>query len=164
MTDGAALYPGTFDPITNGHQDLIRRAVDIFSHVVVAVAANPNKAPMFSLEERVSMVREVLGNEDHLEVVGYTGLTVGFARENNIRVMVRGLRAVSDFEFEFQLATMSRQIAPEVETVFLTPTEQFSFISSTMVREIALFGGDVSKFVHPMVEAALKRKAAERAG
>ena len=164
MTDGAALYPGTFDPITNGHQDLIRRAADIFSHVVVAVAANPGKAPMFSLDERVRMVREVLGDEDHLDVVGYTGLTVEFARENNIRVMVRGLRAVSDFEFEFQLATMSRQIAPEVETVFLTPTEQFSFISSTMVREIALFGGDVSKFVHPMVEAALKRKAAEHAG
>jgi pantetheine-phosphate adenylyltransferase len=107
------------------------------------------------------MVREVLGDEDHLDVVGYTGLTVEFARENNIRVMVRGLRAVSDFEFEFQLATMSRQIAPEVETVFLTPTEQFSFISSTMVREIAMFGGDISKFVHPMVEQALKRRALE---
>ncbi|MGD8921190.1 MAG: pantetheine-phosphate adenylyltransferase, partial [Gammaproteobacteria bacterium] len=119
------------------------------------------KAPMFSLDERVRMVREVLGDEDHLDVVGYTGLTVEFARENNIRVMVRGLRAVSDFEFEFQLATMSRQIAPEVETVFLTPTEQFSFISSTMVREIAMFGGDISKFVHPMVEQALKRRALE---
>jgi pantetheine-phosphate adenylyltransferase len=127
----------------------------------VAVAANPGKAPMFSLDERVRMVREVLGDEDHLDVVGYTGLTVEFARENNIRVMVRGLRAVSDFEFEFQLATMSRQIAPEVETVFLTPTEQFSFISSTMVREIAMFGGDISKFVHPMVEQALKRRALE---
>jgi pantetheine-phosphate adenylyltransferase len=125
------------------------------------VAANPGKAPMFSLEERVRMVREVLGDEDHLDVVGYTGLTVAFARENNIRVMVRGLRAVSDFEFEFQLATMSRQIAPEVETVFLTPTEQFSFVSSTMVREIAMFGGDVSKFVHPTVEQALKRRALE---
>jgi pantetheine-phosphate adenylyltransferase len=125
------------------------------------VAANPGKAPMFSLDERVRMVREVLGDEDHLDVVGYTGLTVEFARENGIRVMVRGLRAVSDFEFEFQLATMSRQIAPEVETVFLTPTEQFSFISSTMVREIAMFGGDISKFVHPMVEQALKRRALE---
>jgi pantetheine-phosphate adenylyltransferase len=161
MTDGAALYPGTFDPITNGHQDLIRRAAEIFDRVVVAVAANPNKAPMFSLTERVRMVREVLGEGDHLDVVGYTGLTVAFARENGIRVMVRGLRAVSDFEFEFQLATMSRQIAPEVETVFLTPTEQFSFISSTMVREIAMFGGDISKFVHPMVEKALKRRALE---
>jgi pantetheine-phosphate adenylyltransferase len=164
VTDGAALYPGTFDPITNGHLDLIRRAADIFPRVVVAVASNPGKAPLFSLEERVGMAREVLGEVEHLEIVGYTGLTVGFARDNGIRVMVRGLRAVSDFEFEFQLATMSRQIAPEVETVFLTPTEQFSFISSTMVREIALFGGDVSKFVHPMVEAALKRKAAEHAG
>jgi len=161
MSDGAALYPGTFDPITNGHQDLIRRAAEIFDHVVVAVAANPGKAPMFSLTERVRMVREVLGDEDHLDVVGYAGLTVAFARENGIRVMVRGLRAVSDFEFEFQLATMSRQIAPEVETVFLTPTEQFSFISSTMVREIAMFGGDISKFVHPMVEKALKRRALE---
>jgi len=161
MRDGAALYPGTFDPITNGHQDLIRRAAEIFERVVVAVAANPGKAPMFSLVERVRMVREVLGDVDHLDVVGYTGLTVAFARENDIRVMVRGLRAVSDFEFEFQLATMSRQIAPEVETVFLTPTEQFSFISSTMVREIAMFGGDVSKFVHPMVEKALKRRALE---
>lgn len=161
MSDGAALYPGTFDPITNGHQDLIRRAAEIFDRVVVAVAANPGKAPMFSLTERVRMVREVLGEEDHLDIVGYTGLTVEFARENGIRVMVRGLRAVSDFEFEFQLATMSRQIAPEVETVFLTPTEQFSFISSTMVREIAMFGGDVSKFVHPMVEKALKRRALE---
>ena len=161
MTDGAALYPGTFDPITNGHQDLIRRAAEIFDRVVVAVAANPGKAPMFSLAERVRMVREVLGDVDHLDVVGYTGLTVAFARENDIRVMVRGLRAVSDFEFEFQLATMSRQIAPEVETVFLTPTEQFSFISSSMVREIAMFGGDVSKFVHPTVEEALKRRALE---
>jgi pantetheine-phosphate adenylyltransferase len=161
MSDGAALYPGTFDPITNGHQDLIRRAAEIFDRVVVAVAANPRKAPMFSLTERVRMVREVLGEEDHLDVVGYTGLTVEFAQENDIRVMVRGLRAVSDFEFEFQLATMSRQIAPEVETVFLTPTEQFSFISSTMVREIAMFGGDVSKFVHPTVEKALKRRALE---
>jgi len=161
MSDGAALYPGTFDPITNGHQDLIRRAADIFDLVVVAVAANPGKAPMFSLTERVRMVRDVLGDEDHLDVVGYSGLTVEFARENGIRVMVRGLRAVSDFEFEFQLATMSRQIAPEVETVFLTPTEQFSFISSTMVREIAMFGGDISKFVHPTVERALKRRALE---
>jgi len=161
MSDGAALYPGTFDPITNGHQDLIRRAADIFDRVVVAVAANPGKAPMFSLTERVRMVRDVLGDEDHLDVVGYSGLTVEFARENGIRVMVRGLRAVSDFEFEFQLATMSRQIAPEVETVFLTPTEQFSFISSTMVREIAMFGGDISKFVHPTVERALKRRALE---
>jgi pantetheine-phosphate adenylyltransferase len=158
----AALYPGTFDPITNGHYDLIRRAASIFSRVVVAVAANPGKAPLFSLEERVEMAGIVLGDVEHLEIVGYTGLTVDFARANGIGVMVRGLRAVSDFEFEFQLATMSRQIAEEVETVFLTPTEQFSFISSTMVREIALFGGDVSKFVHPRVEAELKRKAAER--
>ena len=114
----AALYPGTFDPITNGHYDLIRRAASIFSRVVVAVAANPGKAPLFSLEERVEMAGIVLGDVEHLEIVGYTGLTVDFARANGIGVMVRGLRAVSDFEFEFQLATMSRQIAEEVETVF----------------------------------------------
>jgi pantetheine-phosphate adenylyltransferase len=159
----AALYPGTFDPITNGHQDLVRRAASIFRRVVVAIAANPSKAPLFSLDERVELARQVLADIPNLEVRGYSGLTVQFAQENGLAVMVRGLRAVSDFEFEFQLATMSRQIAGQVETVFLTPTEQFSFISSSMVREIAMFGGDVSRFVHPIVEEALKRRARERA-
>ena len=154
----SALYPGTFDPITNGHQDLIRRAASIFERVVVAIAANPSKAPLFSLEERVALAREVLSDIPNVEVRGYSGLTVKFAEEHGLDVMVRGLRAVSDFEFEFQLATMSRQIAGHVETVFLTPTEQFSFISSSMVREIALLGGDVSRFVHPVVEAALRRR------
>jgi pantetheine-phosphate adenylyltransferase len=154
----SALYPGTFDPITNGHQDLIRRAASIFERVVVAIAANPSKAPLFSLEERVGLAREVLADIANVEVRGYSGLTVKFAEEHGLDVMVRGLRAVSDFEFEFQLATMSRQIAGHVETVFLTPTEQFSFISSSMVREIALLGGDVSRFVHPVVEAALRRR------
>jgi pantetheine-phosphate adenylyltransferase len=154
----SALYPGTFDPITNGHQDLIRRAASIFERVVVAIAANPSKAPLFSLEERVGLAREVLSDIPNVEVRGYSGLTVKFAEEHGLDVMVRGLRAVSDFEFEFQLATMSRQIAGHVETVFLTPTEQFSFISSSMVREIALLGGDVSRFVHPVVEAALRRR------
>ncbi len=158
----AALYPGTFDPITNGHQDLVRRAATIFQRVVVAIAANPAKTPLFSLEERVSLAREVLGDIDNVEVLGYTGLTVAFAQENGLGVMIRGLRAVSDFEFEFQLATMSRQLSPHVETVFLTPTEQFSFISSSMVREIALLGGDVSRFVQPVVEEALKARAAAR--
>ena len=158
-----ALYPGTFDPITNGHLDLVRRAAGIFAHVLVAIAANPSKAPLFSLEERVELARQVLQDVTNVEVRGYTGLTVEFAREHGLAVMVRGLRAVSDFEFEFQLATMSRQINENVETVFLTPTEQFSFVSSSMVREIALLGGNVSRFVHPVVEAALKRCARERA-
>jgi pantetheine-phosphate adenylyltransferase len=159
----SALYPGTFDPITNGHQDLIRRAASIFRRVVVAIAANPSKAPLFSLAERVELARAVVSDIPGVEVMGYSGLTVKFAEEHGLAVMVRGLRAVSDFEFEFQLATMSRQIAGQVETVFLTPTEQFSFISSSMVREIALLGGDVSRFVHPVVEAALQQRAAERA-
>jgi pantetheine-phosphate adenylyltransferase len=158
----SALYPGTFDPITNGHHDLIRRAASIFERVVVAIAANPSKAPLFSLDERVELARAVLADIPNVEVVGYSGLTVQFAQEHGLAVMVRGLRAVSDFEFEFQLATMSRQIAGQVETVFLTPTEQFSFISSSMVREIALLGGDVSRFVEPVVEAALKARAAAR--
>jgi pantetheine-phosphate adenylyltransferase len=156
----AALYPGTFDPITNGHHDLIRRAASIFTRVVVAIAANPFKAPLFSLEERVGLARDVLADIPNIEVMGYGGLTVQFAQEHGLSVMVRGLRAVSDFEFEFQLATMSRHIAGQVETVFLTPTEQFSFISSSMVREIALLGGDVSRFVHPTVQAALRQRAA----
>ena len=158
----SALYPGTFDPITNGHQDLIRRAASIFKRVLVAIAANPSKAPMFSLDERVELARAVLADIPNVEVRGYGGLTVQFAQDNGLAVMVRGLRAVSDFEFEFQLATMSRQIAGQVETVFLTPTEQFSFISSSMVREIAMLGGDVSRFVHPVVEGALKHRAAAR--
>ncbi len=158
----SALYPGTFDPITNGHQDLIRRAASIFERVVVAIAANPSKTPLFSLDERVELARAVLADIPNVEVMGYSGLTVRFAEEHGLAVMVRGLRAVSDFEFEFQLATMSRQIAGEVETVFLTPTEQFSFISSSMVREIALLGGDVSRFVHPIVQAALRQQAAAR--
>ncbi len=158
----AAMYPGTFDPITNGHLDLIRRSARVFPRVVVAIAANPGKAPMFTLTERVVLAEEVLDGIEGVEIAGYSGLTVDFAREHGLGVMIRGLRAVSDFEFEFQLATMSRQIAEDVETVFLTPTEQFSFISSSMIREIAMLGGDVSKFVHPKVEAALRAKAVER--
>jgi pantetheine-phosphate adenylyltransferase len=156
----SALYPGTFDPITNGHVDLIRRSARIFERVVVAIAANPSKAPLFSLEDRVNLARTVLDDLGNVEVMGYTGLTVELARDSGLEVMVRGLRAVSDFEFEFQLATMSRQLNDDVETVFLTPTEQFSFISSSMVREIALLGGDVSKFVPPVVREALEAKRA----
>lgn len=159
-----AMYPGTFDPVTVGHYDLIRRAASIFSRVVVAIAANPGKTPMFSLEERVQLTAKVLANLENVEVQGYEGLTVDFARDNNLRVMVRGLRAVADFEFEFQLATMSRQLNSEVESVFLTPTEKFTFISSSLVREIAMLGGDVSRFVHPAVKAALEKRRALLAG
>jgi pantetheine-phosphate adenylyltransferase len=152
-----AVYPGTFDPITNGHQDLVRRAAKIFDRVVVAIAANPNKAPMFALETRVDLARRVLADLPNVEVTGYTGLTVEFARKNQLNVIMRGLRAVSDFEFEFQLANMSRHLSREIETVFLTPQEQFTFISSTLVREIAVLGGDVHEFVHPLVAEELKK-------
>jgi pantetheine-phosphate adenylyltransferase len=151
------MYPGTFDPITNGHYDLVRRAADIFDRVVVAVAANPGKAPLFTVDERVELARKVLGDIPNVEVTGYSGLTVDFARQHGLRVVVRGLRAVSDFEFEFQLATMSRHLSDKVDYVFLTPTEQFNFISSTLIREIASLGGDVSQFVHPSVKDALAR-------
>lgn len=157
-----AMYPGTFDPITNGHQDLVRRAANIFERVVVAVAANPGKAPLFTLDERVELAREVLYGIPNVEITGYAGLTVEYARQHGLRVVVRGLRAVSDFEFEFQLATMSRHLSDQVDYVFLTPTEQFNFISSTLVREIASLGGDVRQFVHPAVEAALQRAWAKR--
>jgi len=152
-----AIYPGTFDPITNGHHDLVRRAAGIFEHVIVAIAANPNKAPMFPLDARVDMARRVLHDLPNVAVVGYAGLTVEFARANKAAVVVRGLRAVSDFEFEFQLANMNRHMVREIETVFLTPQEQFTFISSSLVREIAVLGGDVREFVHPIVEAELKK-------
>ncbi len=155
----SAVYPGTFDPITNGHTDLVRRAATIFNRVVVAIAANPNKAPMFPLEKRVEMARGVLADLPNVEVMGYSGLTVEFARRNDLFVIVRGLRAVSDFEFEFQLANMTRHLSREVETVFMTPQEQFTFISSTLVREIAVLGGDVSEFVHPIVAAELRKQS-----
>jgi pantetheine-phosphate adenylyltransferase len=153
-----AVYPGTFDPITNGHKDLVRRAAGMFDRVVVAIAANPGKAPMFTLEERVDLARRVLADISNVHVEGYTGLTVDFARAHGIRIVFRGLRAVSDFEFEFQLANMSRHLNPELETVFLTPKEQFTFISSTLIREIATYGGDVTEFVDPIVAAELRKK------
>ena len=152
-----ALYPGTFDPITNGHHDLVRRAAQIFDRVVIAIAANAGKSPRFSLDERVELAREVLAGLPNVEVMGYSTLTVEFARQHGLHVVIRGLRAVSDFEFEFQLANMSRHLAPEIETVFMTPQEHFTYISSTLVREIAALGGDVSEFVHPAVAAALRR-------
>jgi pantetheine-phosphate adenylyltransferase len=152
-----AMYPGTFDPITNGHQDLVRRAAGIFDRVIVAIAANPNKAPLFPLDLRVDLARRVLADLPNVEVMGYSGLTVEFARKHDLSVVVRGLRAVSDFEFEFQLANMSRHLAREIETVFLTPQEQFTFISSSLIREIAVLGGETKEFVHPIVDAELKK-------
>ena len=151
------LYPGTFDPITNGHADILRRASRIFEKVVVAIAANPGKAPAFPLEMRVKLAREVLHDVKNVEVTGFTELTVEFARKHKLQAVLRGLRAVSDFEFEFQMAAMNRHLGPEVETIFMTPAEQFTFISSSLVREIAILGGDVSQFVHPAVQAELKK-------
>lgn len=154
----SAVYPGTFDPITNGHQDLVRRAAGIFDRVVIGIAANPGKAPLFSLAERVGLAQQVLEDLQNVTVLGYVGLTVDFAREQGCGIVVRGLRAMSDFEFEFQLANMSRHLDRAVDYVFMTPQEQFTFISSTLVREIAQFGGDVSQFVHPTVAEALRKK------
>ena len=160
----SAMYPGTFDPITNGHIDIASRAAKMFDRVVIAIAANPGKAPLFPLEQRIALAREATAHIPNVEVTGYAKLTVEFARDNGLGFMLRGLRAVSDFEFEFQLANMSRHIAPDIETVFLTPKEQFTFISSTLVREIAVLGGDVSEFVHPAVVEALKTKRRVPAG
>ena len=155
----AAMYPGTFDPITLGHEDLVKRAVRVFDKVVVAIAADPgSKEPMFSIDERVELARTALAGNDNVEVRRYGGLTVDFARENDLSVIVRGLRAVADFEYEFQLATMNRHLTEEVETVFLTPTDRYTFISSTLVREIATLGGDITEFVSPSVKSALLKK------
>ena len=153
-----AAYPGTFDPITNGHHDLVRRAAMIFDRVVVGIAANPGKTPLFSLAERIDLAQRALADLPNVEVQSYTGLTVDFAHKNNLEVIIRGLRAVSDFEFEFQLANMSRHLSRDIETVFLTPQEQFMFISSTLVREVAMLGGNVAEFVHPYVAAELQKK------
>lgn len=158
----SAMYPGTFDPVTRGHEDLVRRAARLFDTVVVAIAANPGKTPMFDLDQRVSMAKEVLGDIKNVTVDGYDGLTIQYAVDNGLETIVRGLRAVSDFEYEFQLANMNRHLAEQVETVFMTPTERYTFISSTLVREIAVLGGDVSEFVSPGVEQALLTKAKKR--
>ena len=158
----SAMYPGTFDPITLGHEDLVRRACRLFDKVVVAIAANPGKEPMFTLDERVSLAKTVLREFDNVEVSGYDGLTVDFAKDNGLAVIVRGLRAISDFEYEFQLANMNRHLTDEVETAFLTPTETYTYISSTLVREIASMGGDISEFVSPEVSAALMERTSQR--
>jgi pantetheine-phosphate adenylyltransferase len=153
-----AVYPGTFDPITRGHEDLVRRASGLFDKLIVGVADSKNKKPFFSLDERLTIAEEVLGHYPNVEVRGFSGLLKEFVRENNARVIVRGLRAVSDFEYEFQMAGMNRYLLPDVETMFLTPSDQYQFISGTIVREIAQFGGDVSKFVFPSVDRWLKEK------
>src|SRR6202035_4148525 len=153
-----AVYPGTFDPITRGHEDLVRRASGLFDKLIVGVADSKNKKPFFSLDERLLIAQEVLGHYANVEVRGFSGLLKEFVRENNARVIVRGLRAVSDFEYEFQMAGMNRYLLPDVETMFLTPSDQYQFISGTIVREIAQFGGDVSKFVFPSVDRWLKEK------
>ncbi len=154
----SVVYPGTFDPITNGHVDLIHRASRLFDRVVVAVAADTGKAPMFSTEERVALVRDSIHDLSNVEISPFKGLLVNFARELGGAVIMRGLRAVSDFEYEFQLAGMNRRMAPDIETLFLTPAERYAYISSSLVREIARLRGDVSTFVSPAVQAALKER------
>ncbi|MEW6989808.1 pantetheine-phosphate adenylyltransferase [Colwelliaceae bacterium 6441] len=153
-----AIYPGTFDPVTNGHTDLIERASRLFGEVIVGVAASPSKKPRFDLAQRVAMIEEASKHLDNVTVVGFSGLLVDFAKENQAKVLIRGLRAVSDFEYEFQLANMNRRLSPELESVFLTPSEGNSFISSTLVKEVSLHNGDVSQFVHPVVQKALEKK------
>ena len=153
-----AVYPGTFDPFTRGHEDLVRRASSIFGELIVGVADSRSKSPFFNLEERIAIAQEVLGHYSNVKIVGFSGLLRDFAREHNARVIVRGLRAVSDFEYEFQMAGMNRYLLPDVETLFLIPSDQYQFISGTFVREIASMGGDVSKFVFPSVEKWLAKK------
>lgn len=155
------LYPGTFDPMTVGHTDLVERAAQLFDRVIVGIAENPGKKPLFDIDERVDMARAVLADFDNVEVCGFSGLLVEFARTKGVCALLRGLRAVSDFEFEFQLANMNRRLAPEMESIFLTPSEQNSFISSSLVREIASLGGDVSAFIHPEVKTRLNKKFAK---
>ena len=157
-----AVSPGTFDPHTRGHEDLVRRAASLFDRVVVGVAHSRAKKPFFSVEERVEIAREVLGHYPNVSVCSFAGLLKDFVREQDGRVIVRGLRAVSDFEYEFQMAGMNRHLLPDVETLFMTPSEQYQFISGTIVREIAQLGGDVSKFVFPSVDRWLQAKAKER--
>lgn len=152
------VYPGTFDPITNGHIDLVERACRLFDKVIVAVAASNRKNPLFSLDERVTLAQQTLGHLNNVTVVGFDILLVEFVRQQNAQAVLRGLRAVSDFEYEFQLANMNRALAPTMESIFLTPAEHLSYISSSIVREIAILGGDVGKFVAAPVEAALKQK------
>jgi pantetheine-phosphate adenylyltransferase len=158
MTITRAVYPGTFDPITNGHEDLIQRASRLFDKVVVGVAQSQAKRPFFSLDERVEIAREVLEPYKNVTVLGFSGLLSQFVKEQDATVILRGLRAVSDFEYEFQLAGMNRRLAPGVETLFLTPSDKYLFLSATIVREIAVLGGDISAFVHPITAERMRAK------
>ncbi|GAB4062324.1 pantetheine-phosphate adenylyltransferase [Uliginosibacterium sediminicola] len=158
MSRNLAVYPGTFDPLTRGHEDLVRRAANMFDRVIVGVAQSAGKRPLFSLEERVELATEVLAPLPNVSVVGFSGLLMDFIRSHGAHIIVRGLRAVSDFEYEFQMAGMNRKLYPDVETVFLTPGEEFMFVSATMVREIGLLGGDVTSFVQPCVVERIERK------
>jgi len=160
MKDTVAVYPGTFDPFTKGHEDLVRRGALMFDRVIVAVARSSSKRTLFDLDERVTMTGEILDDFDNVEVVGFDGLLMDFVKAQQARLILRGLRAVSDFEYEFQMAGMNRKLYPDVETVFLTPAEEFMFISGTMVREIARLGGDIEMFVQPPVTRRLKEKLA----
>lgn len=156
------VYPGTFDPMTNGHRDLVERASQLFDHVVVGVAASPKKRPLFTLDERVALGREVLGDIPNVEVCGFRNLLVDFVRDKKADAILRGLRAVSDFEYEFQLANMNRALVDGMESLFMTPAEQYSFLSSTLVREVSLLGGNIDRFVHPAVAAALREKGRQQ--
>lgn len=153
-----ALYPGTFDPVTNGHTDLVRRACKLFGKVIVAVAAHPEKQPLFSLEERIALATSILGEFQGVEIIGFDNLLVDCVRQHNATVILRGLRAVSDFEYEFQMAGMNRHLAPDIETVFMTPSDHVMLISSSLVKEIAKLGGSVAEFVDPRVQSALIEK------
>lgn len=154
----AAIYPGTFDPITNGHLDIIQRAAKIFDRVTVAVTTNPSKKPLFEVSERVQMIRELIAGYPSVEVDSFTGLLVDYVTRKGATAIVRGLRAVSDFEFEFQMALVNRKIAENIETVFLMPNEKYTYLNSTIVKEVATFGGDVSRFVPPEIVVLLKQK------
>lgn len=157
-----AIYAGTFDPITNGHTDLLRRACDLFDHVILAIASNSKKNPRFTLEQRLQLAEEVYGQKaDNLSIMGFSTLLTDFAHDQGASVLIRGLRAVSDFEYEFQLASMNRNLRPEIESVYLMPEEKYAFISSSLVKEVASLGGDVSRFVHPAVLDALKNGMAD---
>lgn len=158
MQRTTAIYPGTFDPVTNGHIDLIERASTLFKHVIVAVAMNPGKTPLFDVDERVTLVRHITDKLGNVEVCGFDSLLVHFAKEKNAHVLLRGLRAVSDFEYEFQLAGMNRKLAPELETLFLMPAEKYTYISSSLVKEVAKLNGDITDFVPNEVKQALQQK------
>jgi len=161
MSAVVAVYPGTFDPITNGHSDLVARASGLFDKVIVAIAASPSKAPLLDLEHRIELAQQVLVQHSNVEICGFSDLLVDFVRKRQANVILRGLRVVSDFEFEMQLASMNRHLAPEIETLFLTPSEKSSFISSSLVKEIASHNGDVSEFVHALVVQELRDKYAQ---